>query len=338
MITKVYDILLKDHQKIRDQIFNISKYLEKEIKEQISANWRVYNPNPKVNKKIIAIDGGSFTRAMRIGILYVIDAEAVLGYEGKIQVISEDGKIGFFRPGVDARERANLLMEALELKLSLDYSGQGDYVLLDGNLVKKLGKKVNMEGLTQDDLKMVESLDIDNIISLKDEKKMKKILELLNQYIIAKIVEDFSDKVMWISKISRSKDVFNTDYPDTVLLELFTQDPGFSKILTKTIDSNLISDNYDKLEILKGMEYSSFYVRLSKGSRVLRVDVLGRIDENIVKEIVDVLANVSIKGYPFPLLKAHIDVRISSEDRRRILNMIGSKFKKEIEWWPSQFY
>ncbi|TRM87130.1 5'-3' exonuclease, partial [Sulfolobus sp. A20-N-G8] len=143
MITKVYDILLKDHQKIRDQIFNISKYLEKEIKEQISANWRVYNPNPKVNKKIIAIDGGSFTRAMRIGILYVIDAEAVLGYEGKIQVISEDGKIGFFRPGVDARERANLLMEALELKLSLDYSGQGDYVLLDGNLVKKLGKKVN---------------------------------------------------------------------------------------------------------------------------------------------------------------------------------------------------
>lgn len=338
MIGKIYDMLIQNHQQLKDQIYDIARYLEKEIGEKISNVWIEYEPNSSLNeKKFVAVDGGSFTKAMRIGIIYTVDAEVVRGDKEKVEIINEDGRIGIFKPGNDAKERANLLMEALELKLALESGKLGDYLLLDGSLTNKIGKKINTEKISKEELNIVESIDIDKIISIKNEEKMRELLQLLNQFLITRVLEEYDGNVLWISKTSRSRELFSTDYPDITVLELFTNSSGFTKPYIKTINQEKVSDVYE-LEFLRKMEYSVFYTRLGKGNKIIKIEIAGRIDESIAKEIIDDLSEVAIKGYPFPLLKVHMDVRISQNDRKRIIKLLGSKIHKDIEWWPSQFY
>ncbi|WP_338603863.1 DNA double-strand break repair nuclease NurA [Sulfolobus tengchongensis] len=337
MIRKIYDMLIKNQREIKNQIYNTANYLKQEIQEKIKEYWNNYTPNTQLGQlEFVAVDGGSFSKAMRIGIIYAVGAESVIGDKGGVKPLGEDGRIGIFKPGNDAQERISLLMEALELLLALKDGKLGDYVLMDGSLNKKIGKKVDIQKFSKDELNLVENVDIDSIINLKDEEKMKDLLTLTNQLLISKIIEEYDGKVLWISKTSRSRDLFDTDYPDITVFELFTEETGFSNPIVKNIASEKVS-NYDKVEILKNMEYSTFYARLDKGKRVIRIDITGRIDENIAKDIIDSISGISVKGYPFPLLKAHIDVRFSKSDREKIIRMIGSRLYKNIEWWPTQF-
>ncbi|ADX81434.1 5'-3' exonuclease [Sulfolobus islandicus] len=339
MIRKIYDKLAESHNEIKNQIYNIASYLRQEIQEKVNEFWTEYTRDNELSEicKFVAIDGGSFSKPMRIGIVYAVGAESVIGDNKGVKTLSEDGQIGIFKPGNDAQERISLLMETLELSLALRDGSKGDYILMDGSLNKKIGNKVDIQQISDEELKLVKNVDINSIISIKDERKMRDLLILLNQFLVSRIIEQYDGKVLWISKTSRGRDLFGTDYPDITVFELFTEKRGFSKLIIKNIDIRKISE-IPELEILRKMEYTTFYTRLDNGKRVVRIDMVGRVDEKIVKEIMDHLSGVSIKGYPFPLLKAHIDVRFSRMDREKIIKLMGSKLHKDIEWWPSQFY
>ncbi|AAK42416.1 DNA double-strand break repair nuclease NurA [Saccharolobus solfataricus] len=339
MIRKIYDKLVESHNEIKNQIYNIANYLKQEIQDKVNEYWNEYVINHEQSEtcKFVAIDGGSFGRPMRIGIVYAVGAESVIGDNKGVKTLSEDGQIGIFKPGNDAQERISLLMEALELSLALRDGSKGDYILMDGSLSKKIGNKVDIQQFSDEELKLIRNVDLNGIISIKDERKMRDLLMLLNQFLVSKIIEEYDGNVLWISKVSRGRDLFGTDYPDITVLELFTEKRGFSKLIIKNIDIEKISE-IPEIEVLRKMEYTTFYTRLDNGKRVIRVDIVGRVDEKIVKEIMDRLSGVSIKGYPFPLLKAHMDVRFSAMDREKIIKLVGSKLHKDIEWWPSQFY
>ncbi|MEM0294067.1 MAG: DNA double-strand break repair nuclease NurA [Saccharolobus sp.] len=329
MIGKIYDMIIEKNEELKTQIYDIEKYLKEKIGDNLSNNWIEYSPKGSY-KKFVAIDGGLFARSMRIGIVYAIDAEAVLGDREKVEVIADDGRFGIFKPGNNAKERINLLMQGLELKLALESGNLGDYILLDGSLDTKLGERVHIVDLSREEFSLVKNFDIDGIIAIKNEEKMSKLLRLLNQSLLSQVLGQYGNKVLFISKNSRTRDIFDTDYSDITVLELFTQSSGYTKPKIKNISYNL--------ESLRELVYSSFYVRLETGHKVLKIDVIGSIDDNTIKEIMDSLAEVSVKGYPFPLLKAHMDVRISNADRKRIIQMVGGKLHKDIEWWPSQFF
>ncbi|BBD72314.1 hypothetical protein HS1genome_0703 [Sulfodiicoccus acidiphilus] len=129
--------------------------------------------------------------------------------------------------------------------------------------------------------------------------------------------------VLWISKTSRASSM-GLGYPDHYLYEVLTASPGFSDLREVRLGS------FFNVTLLES------FVRLEKGGPVLKLEWTSGAD---IKELLSLLTSVPIiRGYPYPLLKVHFDVRFGTEDRETILSTLGLKVDKVADWWPSQFY
>lgn len=308
MIEEVYEHVLKKREEIIDKILS-KKYAD------ISQKWVDYTPQPKA-KPIIGIDGGMFTKDFREGIFfYVVDAEAVL-YDGKEEkVIGRKAVADVFVPGNYGKERVGELMAIYELELALENLGKADFILLDGSLAKKAeGKKPNVI--------MKETLE--DILKTDDEELMLKKLIHYKLMLIAKLLHSGGNKVLFISKANKSRNIFNNEYSDLAVIESLTHTPGYTKPIQLEI-------NVEKEELIK---YNSFIVRLQPLAPALRIDAPFNTTEEDVREIMNVLADSAINGYPHPLLQAHIDVRASYKDRKAITSLIKPSGKPS--WYPQQ--
>lgn len=327
MIKEIYEMLIQNKEEIERQLrfSDKNEELEKKIKEK----WMAYKPKEVVGK-FIAIDGGEWTKELRSGTLYVIDAEAIKAEGYNITKLGSKGQIGILKPGNHAKEIVSLLMQLFELKLAYMFGNEADYILLDGSLSKKIGdREFKEKDSTLDDIEIN-----DKTYALEEPKEslMHRYLIAENHVVISRLIEKFKDKLIFISKRNRSTELFGEDISDMALLDLFTSDTGYTKPLEKTINGkNLLSKMAS--EKLDGVKYYSFYTRLSKEGKVLKIDTF----INDVEKIIDLLSTISVKGYPYPLLRVHIDVRISREDRERIQQVLNIK-KRNTEWWPNQLF
>lgn len=329
MINKAYEELTRKYNDIQEKLRFFKERLEDKIIEIVKSNWVDYEPVP-ISKSFLAIDGGEFVKETRYGTIFVVNAEAILskGLETNEEVDGEV-KVGVLSPGNLGEERVEEIMSILELSLAVKHGDKGDLILMDGSLIKKLGKAKDIMG--------EENPNLDDIIYYKDEKESYNQLILNKQIILSRLVQKYGDKTLWISKNSKGKDIFEQEISDIAILETFTDNPGFTKPKVHHIKSENLAKNRE-VEILDGMEFTTFLTRLEKGQKVLRIDVIGRIDQEIIKEIMNSLYSVSINGYPYPLLKAHFDVKISKDDRTRILTLFNLKKRHGNSWMPSQFF
>ncbi|AHC52384.1 hypothetical protein SUSAZ_00235 [Sulfolobus acidocaldarius SUSAZ] len=332
MIDKAYEELIKMKEKIMRDSHAIHKELSESVESILNELWINYSPESvEHSKKLLAIDGGMWVKETRQGVIFIVNAKAIV-FEG-INEINSEGKVlvHIFSPGNYAKERIELLMQLLELQLALKLVENVDYVLLDGSFSKKLGRhKSELKLDLLDDI-----VSIDKILSLeeKDEDNMLRFLIAENQLVLSELVSRYKDKLLFISKNSKSSDLFKQAYSDITILELFTQDCGYSKILEKKIDENyILSRKASKL--LSGLNYYFTNVRLEPSERLFRLDFFSA---DRIFEYLKVLKPVSLKGYPYPLIKVHKDVRVGKEDRERIYSILEMK-RKDISWWPSQFY
>jgi len=240
------------------------------------------------------------------------------------------GRIGVLKPGNHAKEIVSLIMQLLELKLAYMHGNEADYILLDGSLIKKIGDHEFKEKISI--LDDIEINDTTYALEEPNESLMHKYLIAENHVILSRLIEKFRDKLIFVSKRNRSTELFNESFSDMALLDLFTSDTGYTRPLEKMINGrNLLSQMAS--EKLDGVKYYSFYTRLSKGSKVLKIDMFTAD----IEKIINLLSTISIKGYPYPLLKVHIDARISREDRERIQQILNIK-KRNAEWWPNQLF
>lgn len=331
MIKEVYEILVKEMSEIKNKLRMLDESKNSQLIEKIKEKWVPYCSNGNLTKTFLAIDGGSWIKELRSGFIYIIDAEVVKAEGYKVTPLESKAMVGVLRPGNLAKERVSLLMQLLELKLATKHGNEADYILLDGSITKKIGKHNFSSTITL--LDDINPLD-DKIYSLeeKNEDLMHKYLIAENQVIISHLVEKYKEKLVWISKNSKSTELFNEETSDISLLELFTKECGYTVPLSKSFDKkSFISEK--ALNTLSETQFYSSYIRLKEGEKVLKIDIF----KSDIKELIDSLIPISIKGYPFPLLKVHTDVKISKDDRERIQQLLNIR-KRDIEWWPNQLF
>ena len=329
LIKEIYESLISKKVEIERQLQLLDDIRNLETEKKVKEKWIEYKPK-EAKGNFIAIDGGEWVKELRSGTLYVMNAEVIKAEGNDITTLDTKGLIGVLRPGNLARENVSLMMQLLELKLAFKYGSEADYILLDGSLSKKIGDhKFKDKDSTLDDIEIN-----DKIYALEEpnETIMHRYLIAENHIVIANLIEKYKDKLLWISKNNKSTELFGERVSDMALLDLLTNDTGYSVPLEKSIDGkNLIS--LMASQKLDNEKYYSSYVRLSKGGKVLKIDMFTKD----VEKIMDLLSTTSIKGYPYPLLKVHTDVKVSRQDRERIQQMLNIK-KRTTDWWPNQLF
>jgi hypothetical protein len=66
-----------------------------------------------------------------------------------------------------------------------------------------------------------------------------------------------------------------------------------------------------------------FYTRVADFTPCLRIEVPGKLDDQEVRGLVDVLSTSSVSGYPYELRIAHERCKVSNEDMERLANILG---------------
>ncbi len=330
MIEDVYRELSENYAELREKIKLFYKELGKEIEEEVKKKWVPYTPN-KSPKKYLAIDGGEYVKELRVGTFYVINVEALLGDGMETRPLDKLSKVGVFRPANYAKEIVSELMATAEVKLALKNGDKADLILMDGSFSKKLGDANGIESKLDFNVEGISSL------SVKDEKEMYRSILVEKQVAISKLINAYDNKVLWISKTSKNMDMFHRGLPDIVVLETFTEEVGYTSPECNGIDVIRLA-NHPEVNLHNYVICKSF-IRLKRSNKVLKLDVVSKfpIDEAFVKKVIDELSTVSVKGYPYPLLKVHFDVKIHRKDRERIMRMLGL-YKPGVDWWPSQFF
>ncbi len=302
----------------KDEIISKSKafYIDKrdEIKAKLDETWIPYCPEPNA-KEVLAVDGGMWMKELRTGTIYAIDAVAVAGRGLSWDVRDSESDVGFLAPGRDARDLVNLLMEVSELKLAFRNAKDFELVLMDGGIKNRLKRSRDVD---------LQSIVIDPKEPTvpkgeSDEERLENAKREQRTY-LHRLLSDYKDKLVWISKRSRSNSVFEMDYPDEVFLEAFTSECGYTK--PRALRASTLPGTFS---------YS--YVRLERDERVLRVEFFG--GEETLKRLIPILRSSQIKGYPVQLIQAHVKARFSRADRKRLESVLRPSFGGP-EWWPSQ--
>jgi NurA-like 5'-3' nuclease len=296
----------------------------------VRKRWISYTPNKSL-KRYLAIDGGEYVKELRVGTIYVVNAEALLSEGMETKPVDKFSKVGVFRPANYAKERVSELMATAEVKLALKNGERADLILMDGSFSKKLGNANGMESRLDFNVDGIASL------SLKDENEMYRSLVVEKQVVISRLLNTYGSKALWISKTSRNMDMFHRGLPDIVVLETFTEEVGYTSPECKGVDVTKLA--YHPEVNLQSFVVCRSFIRLKRASKVLKLDVVSKlpIDEAFVRKVIDDLSAVAVKGYPYPLLKVHFDVKIKKGDRERITRMLGLH-KPGVDWWPNQFF
>lgn len=142
--------------------------------------------------------------------------------------------------------------------------------------------------------------------------------------------------LIYIAKTSRSMDLFNSYiFPDIILFEKLTSEPGYSRINKQPLTSVKllprlhISRSYrDIIDLYEKICIYYAFSRFIDYGPVLGIELIdlctsSQIDDESFKHIHNVLATISVNGYPFPLKIAHHEVHITSDDVSKLLHLLG---------------
>ncbi|ENN96099.1 NurA domain protein [Methanocaldococcus villosus KIN24-T80] len=326
--------------------------IKKRIKEIANNSYNIHefwNPyefdNPK-NLTFSAGDGSynhldylsfSFYAVGAVGLLHKVG--------GKIKRVKESYDFYIEHP-LDITERLRLYMLILELKLAyyLLKNYNIDYYLFDGSLFSLLiSAKTAIEKFGKDDFekfydKYKEELDNEIHKSLENDEivinskiynldREKKVLLEALEYILVlnKIINEFKNKIIGISKTSRINIYFNANIPDIAIFTKYTNDEGYSKPINffETLAESY-GEGYKQLSgVMKsicfirkfGAKLNNAYiqfVRLERNKAVLGITSFDKIDLKVLSS----LKAISIDGYPYVLKKAHNMVKITNKDMR----------------------
>ena len=149
---------------------------------------------------------------------------------------------------------------------------------------------------------------------------------------------DWNPYIVGIGKTSTDTQIFNASVPDMRIFYKYTDTNGYStpkyvsmenKAKTQEWEFSEIFEKVekDKATALKEVSIQYFYSRYKNTRNVFLIEVYENPEKETIKpeEIIDYLTYLSPSGYPFFLVKADKDVRITRDDMELIEDIIGLK-------------
>ena len=322
-------------------------------KYKVEEHWNRYTPKTNMQKNIAAEDGSINYVEFKSFVLYAATGEAV-GYIDKSLQIEKNFDIDFLKPYKYTSERLRFYMAILEKKAALRllrrYNDRIDLLLLDGSIIgdlirpaayayhptKEIREKINEYFL--DDLKK-QINKIENTEEVYSKRFSSEIynkfgdhalsamvyIEYLENFLTILELMKFNNKIVGISKISRSNNYFRgSEMPDMAIFEKTCRVPGFST----PIEVELLDDRYKRVfpileNVLRSLKISVFYARFKPNTTTLKFEYVGKEDKERARQILDSLESYITEGYPYLLRKAHREVKITDLDMHEIIKALG---------------
>jgi len=318
------------------------KLKEIEIKEP-TLPWKVVDLEEVKGCRIAAEDGSYNYREMRNFAFYVV-ASQVFFLDKKLDCL-RSCDMDLLIPYKNVEERVKFYMYILESRISLKAISEFSpaIFLIDGSLLSILGKQLSFSSLPPKDVrrkldkryakileKSVEAGEM-GILSKRLWKEVKEsfqevaaqamfYLEFL-EHVIAfrKLLEKGKGKIVAVAKTSQASDYFKTGFPDIAIFERYTKGEGYSEPLIVDPPQSKILESRK----LHKMKISIFYARLKHFSNVLKFEILGKVDEEQVKDLLRRVKGICVDGYPYLLKKAHSETTIKDKDIERLMKVFG---------------
>lgn len=154
---------------------------------------------------------------------------------------------------------------------------------------------------------------------------------------------DWHPTIVGVAKTSSDTEIFKAAVPDISIFYRFINDTGYSKPLTVSFESKAkaISQEWefsqvfekrekDKAYALREVSIQFFYARYDNAKNISLLEVYEDPAKQSVnpEEILDYLNYLSVNGYPFFLIKADREARITNKDMELIESILG--LQKEL--------
>lgn len=316
MLTQTLDTVLSHFGFLRSKIDEV---VTNDVLKSLKSLWIKYKGymNPYIKRvSVTGIDSSYNYIEYRGFALYAINTVSVLldldietEVNGNIDVdITSSPNIEY---------ELSLLSMCMEINAVSSVMSKSDLVLIDGSLIAMFSK--------------LYKASIDNNLEILDNKGIN-VSDILKKLIYTVTLNP--RKLVFISKNSSSKDLLGLVKGDIYYLERYTDfEPGYSKpsdlLHSKHLGISTIVRLFKRyVKNLVGLDTSIglTYVRLDNFARVYRIEMVIDQNEDIddrVRSIINILSEISISGYPYPLMRAHMLAKIGDRDVERIAILLG---------------
>ncbi|MEM1885142.1 MAG: DNA double-strand break repair nuclease NurA [Candidatus Jordarchaeales archaeon] len=298
---------------------------------------------------VVGVDGGRNWIECKNFVLYIVDAEAVIFEDevekGSLKVLDVD----LLYPHRHVEDRVASYSEILEGKAAykaLQERSDGT-VFMDGSIIGVLIRPPFRGYALGWDFERELKEYVDIMASswsevLEDAIFSKRMLEdVVKEYgeaggaaasflenaekllVYRRLLEEHGRRLVFVSKMSRGCDYFKFSKSDMSIFGECTKGAGYSLPLHLEI-SNKVKWRFPVFnEYFRDFKVTMFYARLEERGPVLRFEVPGFADEGKVEDVLAQAVAYSVSGYPYPLRKAHEEVKVSDEEARRVFRLVG---------------
>nr|MDO8063744.1 DNA double-strand break repair nuclease NurA [Candidatus Freyrarchaeum guaymaensis] len=299
------------------------------------------------NGSVAGVDGGRNWVECRDFVLYVVDAEAVVFTDGEEGESVRMVDVDVLYPHRHVEDRIASYSEILEGKAAYMAlrDRKVDRVFMDGSLIGVLIRppfrgyaSLRERGFERHAERVVNSWDrmldeavfskrmLEEVVCAYGEMggAAASFLESAEKLLVyRRLLEDYGDRLVFVSKTSRGCDYFKSFKSDISIFNEFTRRSGYSKPLHLEISRKAkwrfpVFDDF-----FRGLTVTVFYARLEDRGPVLRFEVPGCVEGRVVEEVLVQASTYSVLGYPYPLRKAHMDVKVSDDEIERVFRIVG---------------
>lgn len=152
------------------------------------------------------------------------------------------------------------------------------------------------------------------------------------------LLDNYSDKLIGISKTSSTQMLLKQPIPDVAALEYVCAEEGYTKtyemdnikprrVIRQDSEDRSIQKEFPIYEELSNRTFTTFFTRLDKQGNILKIELPYKLHQNNKKDkiesILTDLKSISINGYPYILKKAHDEVKIGKDNMEKIIMQLG---------------
>lgn len=348
MLESLYSKTLEKKGNMKEEIQKFDNY-----NFNVANSWNNINIRELNDDFVIAAgDGSKNEKNFLKFIFYAVSAESLIFAKKLFKIETSD--IGIMPHSKFSNDRIRNYMSLFELKNALKTfkNYDVDYYLYDGSIMGDLIRPLPLEkdisqSIKQDildlatdhlnkDINNIKNMSVD-IASAKIANFFKNELDIHKHEIFLESIEKlialynllkYKKNIIAISKTSTANDYFKSEIldipPDICIFDMHSQEIGFSSPITKPAEMKNIKGEFPIYDsFFKSLEFTIFYARLEKNKNILKIELPYKANIKQIKEIISILANDSIEGYPYLLKKAHHDVIIRSKDIEQLSKIIG---------------
>lgn len=365
MLEELYKKSIEKRQEIEEHFEKLGESLDKEKARQ-HYNEHNFTKTER-DKTFAAIDGSFNKENYLSTFIFALESQTIISKAHENQIIKHSSAADISHISTIESTRIDSIistyMNILELKSTIDTLKRHDidYMLLDGSIlgtlrnikyyhlpenIKRILMKLSldiMKELGEDEIKIyVSSIEKKALISKLIDDELDENSENINQIrkdaqrfyaqleqltCIAYLLENYSDRIVCVSKTSSTTSVFKERIPDMAVIEYLFPESGYTNlepainILAKSDEQGTIYRKYPVYHSqLSGKKFTIFYVRFEYNSDVLKIELPIELnDEMKALEILEDISTSCVEGYPFILRKAHEEVLIKNKDIKRII-------------------